>query len=94
MLIDTVEERHPAAFGGASYVLGCLLDAKGDRDGALAGYLRADDQGDGNGAFNLGIELMERDDLQGAEAALRVAHWSAALPMPSPRSRRSTAAGR
>ncbi|MGH2892125.1 MAG: hypothetical protein ACRDPM_02485, partial [Solirubrobacteraceae bacterium] len=40
-------------------------------EGAEAAYRRADERGDTNGAFNLGVLLEERSDLAGAEMAYR-----------------------
>jgi tetratricopeptide (TPR) repeat protein len=58
------------AAAGASTILGMILDARGDLDGGLEAYRRADAGGDGTGSFNLGIELCNRGDLDGAEDAL------------------------
>lgn len=58
------------AAAGASTILGMILDARGDLDGGVEAYRRADAGGDGTGSFNLGIELCNRGDLDGAEAAL------------------------
>lgn len=66
----TPEWRLELAAAGASTILGMILDARGDLDGGLEAYRRADAGGDGAGSFNLGIELRNRGDLDGAEAAL------------------------
>jgi tetratricopeptide (TPR) repeat protein len=51
--------------------LGVQLEQKGDFEGAIAAYRRADIAGDVNGSFNLGCLLAELGDLAGAIAALR-----------------------
>jgi tetratricopeptide (TPR) repeat protein len=48
---------------------GFQLEAQGDTDGAAAAYSRADQRGDAQGAFSLGILLRQRGDLAGAEQA-------------------------
>ncbi|HET8862822.1 MAG TPA: tetratricopeptide repeat protein [Solirubrobacterales bacterium] len=55
----------------SSGMLGAILDERGQADEALEAYRRADAGGDGGGSFNLGVELVSRGDLRGAEAALR-----------------------
>jgi tetratricopeptide (TPR) repeat protein len=55
----------------ASGMLGAILDENGRADEALEAYKRADAGGDGGGSFNLGIELLNRGDLRGAEEALQ-----------------------
>jgi tetratricopeptide (TPR) repeat protein len=46
-----------------------LLEERGDLSAAEAAYRRADQRGDANGSFNLGLLLEERGDLGGAIAA-------------------------
>ncbi len=60
-----------AGSASASGMLGAILDEAGRADEALEAYGRADAGGDGGGSFNLGIELLNRGDLRGAEAALQ-----------------------
>ena len=48
-----------------------LLEQQGDLDGALSAYRRADQRGDANGSFNLGLLLAGRGDLSGAQDAYR-----------------------
>jgi tetratricopeptide (TPR) repeat protein len=55
----------------SSGMLGAILDERGLADEALEAYRRADAGGDGGGSFNLGVELVNRGDLRGAEAALQ-----------------------
>lgn len=47
-----------------------ILDGRGDLDGGLEAFKRADAGGDGTGSYNLGIEHRDRGDLHSAEAAL------------------------
>jgi len=63
-------EGDQAGAASAAGFLGALLDDRGARDEAFEAYRRADSRGDGNGAFNLGVSLVERRDFQGAEEAL------------------------
>ena len=48
-----------------------LLEEQGDRIGAEAAYRRADQRGDANGAFNLGVLLEARENLAAAEDAYK-----------------------
>lgn len=64
-------EGDAAGAASASGFLGAMLDEKGAADEALAAYERGDAGGDGLSSFNLGVELVSRGDLQGAEQALR-----------------------
>lgn len=63
-------EGDQAGAASAAGFLGALLDERGARDEAFEAYKRADSRGDGNGAFNLGISLVERRDFPAAEEAL------------------------
>jgi len=60
-----------AGSASASNTLGIILDEQNRGDEALEAYKRADAGGDGDGSFNMGIELLDRGDLRGAEDALQ-----------------------
>jgi tetratricopeptide (TPR) repeat protein len=57
--------------GLAALNLGVVLEQRGDGEGALTAYRRADDRGSAGGANNLGVLLQERGDREGALASYR-----------------------
>jgi TPR repeat protein len=56
---------------GGAFNLGVVLHQRGDVDGAIAAYERAEQRGDRDAAFNLGVLLYETGDLASANAAWR-----------------------
>ena len=56
---------------GGAFNLGVVLHQRGDVEGAIAAYERAEQRGDRDAAFNLGVLLYETGDLAGANAAWR-----------------------
>lgn len=60
-----------AGSASASGMLGAILDEQNRGDEAFEAYTRGDAGGDGNSSLNMGITLMERGDLHGAEAAIQ-----------------------
>jgi tetratricopeptide (TPR) repeat protein len=64
-------EGDAAGAASSSGFLGAVLDERGAAEEALEAYGRGDSRGDGTSSFNLGVELVGRGDLAGAEAALQ-----------------------
>jgi TPR repeat protein len=56
---------------GGAFNLGVVLHQRGDVEGAIAAYERAEQRGDPDAAFNLGVLRYETGDLDGANAAWR-----------------------
>jgi tetratricopeptide (TPR) repeat protein len=66
-----LEAAADAAAAREALTLGRRLEQLGDVDGAIAAYRRADEGGDGDGAYALGVLLTGRDSWADAEAAFR-----------------------